>query len=195
MDLAFWRKSDAAGSSTRNSSNPQSRLELFEELILPHLDAAYNLARWLMRNEHDAQDVVQEAYLRAFRFFDAYRGGDGKAWLLAVVRNTCRTWQRRRNRDSTSVPFDEFAHSNETGRLNQEGSVAAREEMTVLRNCIEKLPDDFRAVLVMRELEEMSYQEIAEATGLALGTVMSRLSRARKRLTECAGRLTMEAGR
>src|SRR2546423_9397637 len=103
----------------------KAELASFEEALLPHLDAAHNLARWLMRNEHDAQDVVQEAYLRAFRFFDAYRGGDGKAWLLAVVRNTCRTWQRRRNRDSTSVPFDEFAHSNDTGRLNQEGSVAA----------------------------------------------------------------------
>jgi RNA polymerase sigma-70 factor, ECF subfamily len=188
-DLTLWRKRGAEAASS------PSKLALFEEIILPHLDAAYNLARWLTRNEYDAQDVVQESYLRAYKFFDGYRGGDSKAWLLAVVRNTCRSWQRRQNRDSASVPFDEVAHSGDGRGRNQEQSLGDREEAGVLRNCIEKLPEDFREVLVMRELEEMSYQEIANATGLPLGTVMSRLSRARKRLEECAGRPATEAAR
>ena len=165
-------------------SGAQSRLALFEEMVLSHLDAAYNLARWLMRNDEDAHDVVQESYLRALRFFDGYRGGDAKAWLLAIVRNTCRTWHSKRNRDA--VPFDEVEHSESCPGQNQEQQTARGEQMDALRICIELLPADFREVLVMRELEEMSYREIADATGLALGTVMSRLSRARKRLEECA---------
>lgn len=183
-DLATWRKRDA-------ESGEKTRAELFEEIILPHLNAAYNLARWLMRNEPDAQDAVQEAYLRAFRFFEGYRGGDAKAWLLAVVRNTCRSWQRRQNREF--VPFDEAVHSGESRSAEQ--GVTEQEKMGVLRSCIEGLPIDFREVLVMRELEEMSYQQIAEATGLALGTVMSRLSRARRRLEECAANRAAEAVR
>src|SRR5581483_8401497 len=162
-----------------------SQLDIFEEIVLPHLNAAYNLARWLTRNDQDAQDVVQESYLRALRFFDSYRGGDGKAWLLAVVRNTCRTWQRRQNRETGAVPFDEFVHSDDRPAHDQEQTLVESEKAGVLRKCIENLPVDFREVLIMRELEEMSYQEIADVTGLPLGTVMSRLSRARKRLEEC----------
>lgn len=172
---------------------PESKRELFEEIILPHLDAAYNLARWLIRDPQDARDAVQESYLRAFRFFDGYRGGDGRAWLLAVVRNTCRSWHRRQNRDSGMVPFDEIEHSTGSNGASQEQGMVDQERMGVLRTCIETLPVEFREVLVMRELEEMSYQEIAEATGLALGTVMSRLSRARKRLEECATNRSMGA--
>jgi RNA polymerase sigma-70 factor (ECF subfamily) len=169
-----------------NSERDQrGKLELFEEVILPHLNAAYNLARWLTRNEQDAQDVVQESYLRAFRFFDGYRGGDGKSWLLAVVRNTCFTW-RRHERRSSSEPFDEMTHSNLQAQ-NQEEAVVQSTKMSVLRNCIETLPSGFREVLVMRELEEMSYKEISDVACLPVGTVMSRLSRARKRLAECAG--------
>jgi RNA polymerase sigma factor (sigma-70 family) len=188
--LTLWSKDDAGKAEAGTS-----RLELFEETILPHLNAAHNLARWLMRNPEDARDVVQEAYLRAFRFFDSYQGGDGKAWLLAVVRNTCNTWRRRQSRDASSLPFDETVHVKTAGAPSQEQGAADREQMGVLRNCIEQLPVEFREVLVMRELEEMSYLEIASATGLALGTVMSRLSRARKRLEECAGRRTAEAAR
>lgn len=185
--MTFWPRHDAA----KPASGP-SRLELFEEIVLPHLDAAHNLARWLTRDPQDAQDVVQEACLRAFRFFDTYQGGDGKAWLLAVVRNTCRTWHRRHGRERTTLPFDEEAHG-VSSPPGQEQGAADREHLGVLRACIEALPVDFREVLVMRELEEMSYLEIAAATGLALGTVMSRLSRARKRLEECAARRTTEA--
>jgi RNA polymerase sigma-70 factor (ECF subfamily) len=172
--------------------NPGSRLRLFEEIILPHLNAAYNLARWLTRNEHDAQDVVQEAYLRAFRFFDSYKGGDGKAWLLEIVRNTCFTWQRREKRNLANVVFDEAAHTS-CVRPNQEEVLVEAANRTILQNCIERLPDAFREVLVMRDLEEMSYRQIAEVAGLPAGTVMSRLSRARKRLEECVGGRNMEA--
>lgn len=191
-NLTLWPK---RGTQQAGGTRSQSRLELFEEIIMPHLDAAYNLARWLMRNKDDAQEVVQESYLRAFRFFDGYRGGDGKAWILAVVRNTCRTWQRRQKRESGSVPFDERAEGGHSLAPDAEDQMADRERIGVLRSCIEMLPIDFREVLIMRELEEMSYQEIANALGLALGTVMSRLSRARKRLEECAASRKAEAAR
>jgi RNA polymerase sigma-70 factor (ECF subfamily) len=192
--LALWRtpgSRKAEGEPTLSS--PQSKLALFEELILPHLNAAHNLARWLTRSDVDAQDLVQESYLRAFRFFDSYKGGDSKAWVLTIVRNTCRTWLRRQKREGEAVPFDEAAHSGGGGFPDQEQRTVGRERMELLRSCIEMLPVDFREVLVMRELEEMSYQEIANVTGLPLGTVMSRLSRARKRLEECAADRNLEA--
>jgi RNA polymerase sigma-70 factor (ECF subfamily) len=169
------------------------KLKSFEEIILPHLNAAYNLARWLTRNDQDAQDVVQESYLRAFRFFDGYRGGDGKSWLLAVVRNTCFTW-RRHERRSSNEPFDEMTHSSNMQAQNQEETLVQSSKMSVLRNCIETLPSGFREVLVMRELEEMSYKAISDVACLPVGTVMSRLSRARKRLAECAGREKVRDG-
>ena len=171
---------------TISDADPQNKLKLFEECILPHLGAAYNLARWLTRNEDDAQDVVQEAYLRAYRFFDSYKGGDGKSWLMAVVRNTCITWRRHERRDQTNEPFDEMAHSSRRQGVNQEERLLDSARMTVLQKCIELLPVEFREVIVMRELEEMSYRQISEVAALPVGTVMSRLSRARKRLEECA---------
>jgi RNA polymerase sigma-70 factor (ECF subfamily) len=167
-------------------NSPEARLRLFEEVILPHLNAAYNLARWLTRNEHDAQDVVQEAYLRAFRFFDSYRGGDGKSWLLEVVRNTCFTFHRREKRNATSVEFDEAAHTPSVNPPDAEEALVVASKQTILKDCIGGLPDEFRGILVMRELEEMSYRQISDVAGLPPGTVMSRLSRARKRLEECA---------
>jgi RNA polymerase sigma-70 factor (ECF subfamily) len=178
---------------TNGEINPESRLRLFEELILPHLAAAHNLARWLTRNEQDACDVVQEAYMRAFRFFDGYKGGDGKSWLLEVVRNTCFSWLRREKRHLPTVPFDEIAHCPTVSPPNQEDALVSAAKVTVLRKCIEALPDAFREVVIMRELEEMSYREIAEVASLPVGTVMSRLSRARKRLEECANGRNMEA--
>jgi RNA polymerase sigma-70 factor (ECF subfamily) len=172
--------------------NPPTEIALFEQLILPHLNAAYNLARWLTRNESDAQDVAQEAYLRAFRFFGGYQGGDAKSWLLAIVRNTCHTWRQREKRVAAVIPFDEAAHSPSLaaageGAPNAEEWVLRQARADALKSCIEALPLEYREVLVMRELEEMSYRQIAEVAGLAIGTVMSRLSRARKRLEECVG--------
>ena len=188
---------DASASRFRIMSNseinPESRLRLFEELILPHLDAAHNLARWLTRNEQDARDVVQEAYMRAFRFFDGYKGGDGKSWLLEVVRNTCFTWLRREKRHLPFVPFDEMAHGATVRQPNQEDALVSAAKVTVLRKCIESLPETFREIVIMRELEEMSYRQIAEVASVPVGTVMSRLSRARKRLEECANGRNMES--
>jgi RNA polymerase sigma-70 factor (ECF subfamily) len=160
-----------------------AKLLLFEETILPHLNSAYNLARWLTRNEDDAQDVVQEAYLRAFRFFDGFRGGDGKAWLLAVVRNTCLTW-RRKGSNVTAIPFDETVHGSDRA-ANAEAGLVDEARLGTLRNCIESLPLEFREVIVMRELEELSYRDIADMASVPIGTVMSRLARARKRLQDC----------
>jgi RNA polymerase sigma factor (sigma-70 family) len=186
-----YSRGDASASDAcivyNSEINPESRLRLFEEIILPHLNAAYNLARWLTRNEHDAQDVVQEAYLRAFRFFGSYKGGDGKSWLLEIVRNTCFTWRRREKRNLATVVFDETAHTSHVHPPNQEEALVDAANRTILQNCIEGLPEAFREVLVMRDLEEMSYRQIADVAGLPAGTVMSRLSRARKRLEECVG--------
>src|SRR5437588_9458539 len=127
-----------------------NKLALFEQTIVPHLNAAYNLARWLTRNEHDAEDVVQEAYLRAFRFFDGFRGGDGKAWLLAVVRNTCLTWRRREKSSVMAVPFDEAAHGADRA-ANAETGLVEEARVGTLRNCIQSLPVEYREVIVLRE--------------------------------------------
>jgi RNA polymerase sigma factor (sigma-70 family) len=151
--------------------------------MLPHLDAAYNLARWLTRNELDAQDLVQETYVRGLRYFDGFTGGDGKTWLLAIVRNTFLTW--RRQQKSPSLAFDERVHSSRAEPLNPEKAAMKDASLRSLRDCMEGLPVEYRETLVMRELEELSYQNIAETCSLPIGTVMSRLSRARKRLEDC----------
>ena len=155
--------------------------------MLPHLDAAHNLARWLTGNGHDAEDVVQEAYLRAYRFFDGFHGGDGRAWVLTVVRNTFLTWRRREERSRSTVPLDEEKHVVELV-ASDAGDTEA------LTGCIEALPPEFREILVLREFEEMPYRQIAEVAGLPQGTVMSRLSRARQRLEDCV-RKKMRAAR
>ena len=126
-DLTIWPKRRAEKPTDRTLPRAQTQLELFEEIILPHLDAAYSLAWCLTRNHQDAQDVVQESYPRAFRFLDGYRGGDGKAWLLAVVRNTCRTWRLLQKRERETVPFDEIVHSGTRLARDQEQSIAYRE--------------------------------------------------------------------
>ena len=158
---------------------------LFEQTILPHLNFAYNLARWLTRNEHDAEDVVQEAYLRAFRFFDGFKGGDGRAWLLAVVRNSCLTWLRHKRGDVFMIAFDERTHLCGRDEASAENRLIKDSKLDALRECVESLPLEYREVIVMRELEEMSYKEISDAAGVPIGTVMSRLSRGRKRLLGC----------
>ena len=163
----------------------------FEEAVLPHLDAAYNLARWLTHDDHDAEDVVQEAYYRALKFFHGFRGGDGKAWLLTVVRHTCYTWlQRHRGREAVT-PFDEELHSGEGDTFNPERLFLQRADRQMLRDAMEALPIEFREVLVLREMEAFSYSEIAAIGNIPIGTVMSRLARARKqlqqRLAPCAG--------
>ena len=157
----------------------------FEEAVMPHLDAAYNLARWLMRNEADAQDMVQEAYLRALRFFGGFHGTDARAWLLTIVRNTCYTWLKRRRSPELSGEFEEVVLTKESDEPNPEASHVLKVQAQLINEAIEKLPIEFREVVILRELEELSYKEIAAITGIPIGTVMSRLSRARKRLFVC----------
>jgi RNA polymerase sigma factor (sigma-70 family) len=156
----------------------------FEEAVLPHLDAAYNLARWLTRNEHDAQDVVQEAYLRALRFFGGFHGPDARAWLLTIVRNTCYTWFRQNRSPERSADFDEAVREKQSGEPDPETQQVLRAQTQLVNDAIAKLPIEFREVVVLRELEELSYKEIAAVVAVPIGTVMSRLARARKRLHE-----------
>ena len=157
-------------------------LTQFETVLLPHLAAAYNLARWLTRNDHDAEDLVQEAYLRAFKSFDGFRGGDGRGWILAIVRNTCYTWlQQNRSQDLADV-FDEEVHTVEDSSQNPEAALLQDVGSQLLREALEKLPVEFREILVLRELEGMSYREIADLAVIPVGTVMSRLARGREHL-------------
>jgi RNA polymerase sigma-70 factor (ECF subfamily) len=159
--------------------------ERFEQAVLPHLDAAYNLARWLTRNDEDAQDVTQEAFLRAFRFFDGYQGGNVRAWLLTIVRNTCYTWLDQNRPPQSDVEFDEEIHSEESsGGADPEIQVLANADKETVHRALRELPEIFREVLVLREIEGMSYKEIADVASVSLGTVMSRLARARSRLRE-----------
>jgi RNA polymerase sigma-70 factor (ECF subfamily) len=161
-----------------------NQLLSFEQAVLPHLDAAYNLARWLMRNEQDAQDVAQEAYLRAFRFFPGFRGGDARAWLMKIVRNTCYTWLHANRPLQDATEFDENVFTPDSRGLNPEEMVLQNDSSTLVRKAMEKLPPNFREVLILRDLEGMSYKEIADITGMPAGTVMSSLSRARGRLRQ-----------
>jgi RNA polymerase sigma-70 factor (ECF subfamily) len=158
------------------------KLALFEESVLPHLNAAYNLARWLTRDAHDAEDLVQESCLRAFRSFESFHGQDPKAWLLTVVRNTCFTWLKKNGRQP--VEFDERIHSLEDVP-DAEAVLLNHAALGSLNDCLEALPVEFREAIVLRELEELSYKEIADIARVPVGTVMSRLARARKRLQQC----------
>jgi len=162
----------------------QTNLPNFEQALLPHLDAAYNLARWLMRNDQDAQDAVQEAYLRAFRFFPGFRGGDARAWLMKIVRNTCYTFLRANRPLQDAAEFDEILLTPDYHAPNPEEVVLQTDSDTSVRKALETLPTSFREVLILREIEGMSYKEIAEITGMPAGTVMSSLSRARDRLRQ-----------
>jgi RNA polymerase sigma factor (sigma-70 family) len=162
----------------------QHKLVSFEKAVLPHLDAAYNLARWLTRNDADAEDVVQEAYLRAFRFFGGFHGDDGRAWLLGIVRNTTYTWMQRNRSTELNLPLDDEPHEVKSNDLNPEELLLQKGDARMLRQAVEELPLEFREVLVLRELDEMSYKQIATVADLPIGTVMSRLARARKRLQQ-----------
>jgi RNA polymerase sigma factor (sigma-70 family) len=152
----------------------------FEQLILPHLDAAYNLARWLTHNDQDAQDMVQEAYLRAFKSFQTFRGENSRAWLLTIVRNTCYTWLHQQRADESTVPFQEELHDVECETSNPELLFLQQIDQQMLRAALEALPVEFREAMILRELEELSYKEISVITHVPLGTVMSRLARGRK---------------
>jgi RNA polymerase sigma factor (sigma-70 family) len=162
----------------------KSTLRRFERAVLPHLPAAYNLARWLTRNDHDAEDVVQEAYVRALRFFDGFHGGDSRPWLLAIVRHTCYTWLQHNRGHELMTGFDEAIHSLDGGAANPETLLLQLTNQLLLRQVLEELPVEFREVIILREFEGLSYKEIAAIADLPMGTVMSRLARARKRLQQ-----------
>ena len=171
-----------------------SELARFEETVLPCLDDAYTLARHLVRDEHDAQDVVQEAYLRALKYFRTFRGGEPRAWLLAIVRNRAHTWRHHHRSDPVSVSFDEEVHSGDAAGGDAEAGLRRSEAQETLRQALDRLAPEFREVIVLRELTGLSYKEIAQVVGSPIGTVMSRLARARQRLAEALGPRTPEAG-
>jgi len=165
----------------------QRKFGTFEQVVLPHLDAAYNLARWLTRREHDAEDVVQESYLRAFNAFEQFHGGDARCWLLTIVRNTCYTWLARNRERAPAASFDESLHDIATSEFDPLLLLQRQIEGEALRKAVEELPVEFREVLILREFEGLSYQQIAAVADVPVGTVMSRLARARAKLAEQLG--------
>lgn len=160
------------------------KVALFEQSVLPHLGAAYNLARWLVRNPADAEDVVQESYLRAFRFFGGYHGGDIRAWLLTIVRNTTYTWLQQNRSRELAEPINDEVEGIQDEALDPETLVIQSAGVEALREALNELPIEFREVIVLREFEELSYKEISAIAEIPIGTVMSRLARARRRLQE-----------
>lgn len=166
----------------------------FEEVVLPHLDAAYNLARWLTRSENDADDVVQEAFMRALKYFDGFHGTDSRAWLLTIVRHVCYTWLRRNRAHEPVAILDEEAQEPVADSYDPQVIIGRNVTIELVRNALEELPVPFREVVVLHDLEELSYKQIADVVGIPIGTVMSRLARARKQLHDClASRMSEES--
>jgi RNA polymerase sigma-70 factor (ECF subfamily) len=153
--------------------------ECFDDVVLPHLDAAHRLARWLMRNEHDAEDVVQEATLRALRYFRTFTGGNGRAWFLRIVRNTCSGWRADRVHAATDT-FDEERHSSARAAADPEVLLLQSDTAAAIDRAMDHLPDRHREMLTLRELQGLSYREMADVLGVPIGTVMSGLWRARQ---------------
>jgi RNA polymerase sigma-70 factor, ECF subfamily len=165
--------------------NAEEVLTAFEAMMLPHLDAAKNLARWLLKNDRDAEDVVQEAYLRAFKSFHGFHGSNGRAWLLTIVRNTFYTLLKKNRTVDCSTAFDEEIHAADHESASPADILEQSEDAELVRQAMDELPTEFREILILRHLEGCSYKEIAEIAQLAPGTVMSRLARARGKLKEC----------
>jgi RNA polymerase sigma-70 factor (ECF subfamily) len=170
---------------------PRDR-ERFDECVLPYLDAAYNLARHLLRDAHEAEEAVQESFLRAIRHFGGFRGVDGRAWILTIVRNTCFTQIGRRRSGGEVVEFDEEAHSLDEAIPGPEAGLVRAMTIESVHAGLGQLPPEFREALMLRELEGLSYKEIAHVTGVPIGTVMSRLARARKQLLLALGAAAKE---
>jgi RNA polymerase sigma factor (sigma-70 family) len=162
----------------------KEELTSFEEAMLPHLDAAHNLAKWLLRNEQDAQDVVQEAYLRAFRSFTGFHGTNGRAWLLTIVRNTSYTLLKKSHAVDLTTTFDEEIHATGHESVSPATVLEHSEDAQLIKEAMEELPAEFREILVLRHQEGLSYKEIADVAQIPPGTVMSRLARARAKLGE-----------
>jgi RNA polymerase sigma-70 factor, ECF subfamily len=163
----------------------EHELPSFEETMLPHMDAAHNLAKWLLRNEEDAQDVVQEAYLRAFKSFSGFHGSNGRAWLLTIVRNTSYTLLKKNRAVDLTTTFDEEIHTAGHESVSPATILEHSENAELIKEAMDELPAGFREILVLRHLEGLSYKEIADIAQIPPGTVMSRLARARAKLREC----------
>jgi RNA polymerase sigma-70 factor (ECF subfamily) len=167
---------------------------VFEETVLPHLDAAYNLARWLTHNEKDAEDVVQGACLRAIRHFSSFKGGDARPWLLAIVRNTYYTWIKHNRVAHAETILDDERHPEPRDAADPETLLLRETDKQEVRSALQRIPAEFREIIILREFEELSYKEIADVVQIPCGTVMSRLARARKRLalvlTSCDKKVT-----
>jgi RNA polymerase sigma-70 factor (ECF subfamily) len=173
------------GNTVSQFGGSLSEQRSFEDVVLPHLDAAYRLARWMTRNEHDAEDVVQEASLRAFRYFRTFAGGNGRAWFLRIVRNTCHGSHRRIWMLTDS--FDEERHSSRQTESDPEALLLRTDTADLIERAIGNLPDRFRELLILREMEGLSYRELADVMEIPIGTVMSGLSRAREALRGALG--------
>jgi RNA polymerase sigma-70 factor (ECF subfamily) len=171
---------------------PDPKHDPIAEALLPHLDAAYNFARWLARNDHDAEDIVQEAYLRAMRYSATFSGQNPRAWLLAIVRNTCFSMRKGNIGGEGAVSFDEEAHR-EGEQPDPESLMLKNADSRIVIEALEELPVEYREVIVLREFEDLSYKEIARVTGAPIGTVMSRLARARDSLARAIRRRMGEA--
>jgi RNA polymerase sigma-70 factor (ECF subfamily) len=167
--------------------------ESFDTVVLPHLDAGYRLARWLMRDEHDAEDAVQEASLRAFRYFRTFCGGDGRAWFLRIVRNTCYGW-RRHDSEASTDSFDEEQHSSAQPQWDPETLLLQTDDAASIARALSSLPDRFHQLLVLREVDGLSYRELADVIGIPVGTVMSRLARAREALRGAVDHMSRATG-
>jgi RNA polymerase sigma factor (sigma-70 family) len=175
------------GETWKRHMNESTKKQRFQAAVMPHIDSAFNLARWLTRGHQDAEDIVQEAYLRAFNFFDGFHGEDGRVWLLGIVRNTFYTWYQKDKVDNQHTQFQEELHgSNEKFDMlddsNPERIMIQKDSQRLLQQAMRELPMEFREVMVMRELEDLSYKQIAEIIQIPMGTVMSRLGRGRKQL-------------
>jgi len=162
----------------------EQELASFEGLMLPHLNAAQNLAKWLLRNEQDAQDVVQEAYLRAFKSFSGFHGSNGRAWLLTIVRNTAYTLLKKNRAVDLTTTFDEEIHVAGHESVSPAAILEHSEDAELIKEAMDELPAEFREILALRHQEGLSYKEIAEIAQIPPGTVMSRLARARGKLKE-----------
>jgi len=167
----------------------QDKIKRFEDAVMVHLDAAYNLARWLARDDDAARDIAQEACLRALRFFDTFRGGNARPWLLAIVRNSYYTWLEKNRPEAEHVPFEDDLHTETTDGADGGGRncfdsiermLQQEDSRRIVNRALDQLPPEFREIIVLRELEDMSYKEIAAIANIPIGTVMSRLSRARR---------------
>jgi RNA polymerase sigma factor (sigma-70 family) len=177
----------SANANRQTAADEAEKSRRFQALALPHLDAAYNLARWLSRNPGDAEDIVQEAFLRAFRFFDTFRGELARPWLLSIVRRVWYDEWRRRATSEEVMPFDELRDDTppdgwETASADPETLAIRSENVRDVQEALQRLPVEYREVLVLRELEDLSYREIAVIADVPVGTVMSRLARGRRRL-------------